>query len=252
MSTPVERPAFHYGQVLTSEDLNALTKYVRDKDLQAARRHAWGVVEGLEVRAAGNDHVEVQVGSAVTAAGHDIVVTKAFKVDLRKAKLPRDLVLRYVEEPTRPVSAEQPPGDPCGQTSGQKPGSHHSRIGEKYKEETLEPNPGDPELTDVPLARLSRTGTGIEINPFIRRYFGAEVRNDPDGKLLIGKVLGIDVLEATALLTRWGVVVSEWSEEQPDLPPVEPPRVVRGELVRLVSDRKTRRVLRIESCEVWT
>ncbi|QFZ18662.1 hypothetical protein [Saccharothrix syringae] len=251
MSRSFVRPRFLFGQVLAEEDLNTLTAYAHDKSLRAARRHAWGVVEGLEVSGTGSNQVTITAGSAVTARGDDIVVTGSVPFTVPNVKV-CDLGLKHREKGERPVSgAEQRPVDPCGKVERQEEGDRHSRIVEYYEPIALDPAKADQDPDVVPLARLTRSNNGIEVNPLIRRYFGAEVRHDPEGKLLLDRIIGIDVLEATALLTRWGVVVSEWTEGD-DVGHRVPPTARRGELVRLVSDRKTRRVLRIESCEVWT
>jgi hypothetical protein len=253
MSAPFKRPKFHFGQVLSAEDLNALIDFVHGKNCLTALRHGWGVVNGLEVTYLDGNKVKIRKGSAVTAAGNDIVVAEECTFPVKVEDLPGDLALEYVEREKEPVSgAAGPPDDPCGTTTQPQTKAFNSRIVEGYRLVLLPCSDADPKDKFVPLARLRKSNDGgVAVDPCVRRYFGTEVRPDPEGKLPLGRVIGLDVLEATAMLTRWGVVVSEWKEEAGS-PVASLPTAHRGELVRLVSDSKSRRILRVESCEVRT
>ncbi|HHJ13271.1 MAG TPA: hypothetical protein ENJ79_02685, partial [Gammaproteobacteria bacterium] len=136
-----KRPRFFAGQLLTEDDLQALTDYVVGKNRLHNRFLAGdGVVCGLTVTChpCGHGHVVVAPGYALDCCGNDIYVpcheeldVKALLRDLRKRQLagydcgdPCDekepdartygLYLTYTETLEEPV-APYASGDPCGQ-----------------------------------------------------------------------------------------------------------------------------------------
>ena len=99
------RPRFFAGQLLTEDDLEALTAYVTAKNRLHARYLAGsGVVCGLEVacQPCGGGTIRVQPGYALDCCGRDIVV--ACPVDLDVNAMIRDLRLSQLGTDC---------GDPC-------------------------------------------------------------------------------------------------------------------------------------------
>ncbi|MEV6345891.1 hypothetical protein [Actinoplanes sp. NPDC051851] len=142
------RPDFFAGQLLTEDDLRALTGYLTGKNRLHNRMLAGpGVVCGLEVTCdpCGGGRVAVAPGYALDSRGNDLVVTCAERVDvpallhdLRIAGSGVDcgddcddanrrygLYLRYTEVPAEPVAA-YPSED------GPAIGSSPTRIRETY------------------------------------------------------------------------------------------------------------------------
>lgn len=79
------RPRFFPGQLLTDRDLNALTRYIVEKNkLHNRYLHGWGVACGLEVTCDPCDpqQVIVRTGYALSPCGDDIVVCKDHAVNL--------------------------------------------------------------------------------------------------------------------------------------------------------------------------
>ncbi|MGN9908582.1 hypothetical protein ACTMTJ_13650 [Phytohabitans sp. LJ34] len=140
-STGFTRPRFYAGQLLTEDDLQALTGYVTGKDrLRNRLLFGPGVVCGLHVACdpCGGGVVTVRPGYAIDPCGNDIVVGCAEKVDvvalvrdLRVRSLGADcgdpcsadgdrvygLYVRYTEEAIEPIAPyatdESAPGDGC-------------------------------------------------------------------------------------------------------------------------------------------
>lgn len=80
------RPRFFPGQVLSSDDLNRLDRYIRGKQkLHNRQLHGWGVVNGLEVSCEPcGKGVVVGAGYALSPCGEDIVVCEPVGVDVCK------------------------------------------------------------------------------------------------------------------------------------------------------------------------
>lgn len=147
-----KRPRFFAGQLLTEDDLQALTDYVVGKNrLHNRYLFGAGVVCGLSVTChpCGGGTVMVAPGFALDCCGNDLVLPCAEEVDvqallrdLRKRQLQGydctdpcedkgdhrtyGLYLTYKETPSDPV-APYDSGDPCGQQ-----GCEPTRICEGY------------------------------------------------------------------------------------------------------------------------
>ncbi|WP_051807428.1 hypothetical protein [Actinoplanes subtropicus] len=131
-------PRFFAGQLLTEDDLTALTTYVTAKSrLHNRMLHGSGAVCGLDVVCdpCGSDTVTVKPGYALDTCGNDIVVDRAERLgvaglvrDMRRGLLGTDcgdpcdsdddlrdygLCVRYAEKPAEPIAA-YPTGDSCG------------------------------------------------------------------------------------------------------------------------------------------
>lgn len=150
-ATAFVRPRFFAGQLLTEDDLSALTAYTTAKDrLHNRYLFGAGVVCGLWVSCdpCGGGTVTVQPGYALDCCGNDLVLPCAATLDvnamirdLRAAQLGRDcgdpcasqgtanagsqgtstvrrycLYARYGEQQTDPV-APYATGEPCGQAT---------------------------------------------------------------------------------------------------------------------------------------
>ncbi len=158
------RPRFFCGQLLTDQDLEALTGWTRGRLALSRYRDGWGVACGLDVRCDPDPKapagVIVSPGYAVSCCGEDIVLCKEAKLDLSKAcredKDPCaaeqrwtsmgipvsrewvvDLYLRYREEPAEPQAAFG--RNACKEVSACEP----SRVREGY-ELVWKPAGGDP------------------------------------------------------------------------------------------------------------
>jgi hypothetical protein len=88
----LQRPRFFRDQLLTDQDLGALTDWVQGKLALGRLRHGWGVVCGLEVhcdpKSPGN--LIVGPGYAIDGAGQDIVVAEdSDPLDLSAKCLPQ-------------------------------------------------------------------------------------------------------------------------------------------------------------------
>ena len=150
-ATAFARPRFFAGQLLTEDDLSALTAYITAKDrLHNRYLFGAGVVCGLWVSCdpCGGGTVTVQPGYALDCCGNDLVLACAATLDvnamirdLRAAQLGQDcgdpcagqgrvtagsqgtspvrrycLYARYGEQQTDPV-APYATGEPCGQAT---------------------------------------------------------------------------------------------------------------------------------------
>jgi hypothetical protein len=142
------RPRFYAGQLLTEEELNALDRYVVEKNkLHNRYLHGWGVVCGLEVRCDPcGSHVIVPPGYALSPCGEDIVVCRDQPVDvcdlIKQCRPPKGpdctprvaagadpcqsqpqqwvLAIRYAEtlaRSTRPLGVSRDPVCGCGTSS---------------------------------------------------------------------------------------------------------------------------------------
>ncbi|BBH69373.1 hypothetical protein ACTI_60580 [Actinoplanes sp. OR16] len=175
-SGALQRPLFFAGQLLTEDDLQALTSYVAAKGrLHNRMLSGAGVVCGLDVVCdpCGNGGIGVRPGYALDCCGHDIVVESAARLDV--AALLRDLrhrslgvdcgdpcatpgadpddrdyglYVRYAEVRAEPVAA-YPTGDTCGGEC------QPSRVRETYT--YLLKSIDDHDHTTDPAARLERS-----------------------------------------------------------------------------------------------
>ena len=81
------RPRFFCGQLLTDQDLSALTEWSQDKFKLDRHKHGWGIVNGMQVRCdqTNRSRVVVDTGYAVDPCGNDIVVCEPSAVDFSDA-----------------------------------------------------------------------------------------------------------------------------------------------------------------------
>jgi len=136
-ATAFARPTFFAGQLLTEDDLGALTAYMTAKDrLHNRYLFGAGVVCGLWVSCdpCGGGPVTVQPGYALDCGGNDLVLAcpapldvNAMIRDLRAAQLGRDC------------------GDPCADQATQSAGgqntgvTRHYRLYARYGEQPTDP-----------------------------------------------------------------------------------------------------------------
>jgi hypothetical protein len=115
--TPL-RVRYLHGQLLTAEDLEDEQRYhVEMHRLHNRWLHGWGVVSGLEVKAAEGWTVQVEPGYALDAYGREIVVPEPQRVD--------------VAQPTNDKGEPEGPRVSSGQVS----------LGLLYREMGVEPRP---------------------------------------------------------------------------------------------------------------
>ena len=82
----LQRPQFHEGQILASDDLSRLLEYPRDQDARHERYlHSWGIADGLGVVNQGDDFV-LQPGFAIDSSGAPIIVAKSVVLDPQQLK----------------------------------------------------------------------------------------------------------------------------------------------------------------------
>jgi predicted flap endonuclease-1-like 5' DNA nuclease len=81
------RPRFFCGQLLTDQDLRALTEWSQNKHKLDRHKHGWGIVNGMQVRCdqTNRSRVVVDTGYAVDPCGNDIVVCEQSAVDFSDA-----------------------------------------------------------------------------------------------------------------------------------------------------------------------
>ena len=138
-ATAFVRPTFFAGQLLTEDDLSALTAYVTAKDrLHNRYLFGGGVVCGLWVNCdpCGGGTVTVQPGYALDCCGNDLILPCAVTLDVNA--MIRDL---------RAAQLGQDCGDPCaGQGTApaspghQKPAAtRHYRLYARYGEQATDP-----------------------------------------------------------------------------------------------------------------
>jgi hypothetical protein len=84
------RPNFFSGQLLTDEDLQTLTAWVRDRASLVRYRDGWGVACGLEVRLQheARSRVTVTPGYAIDCCGRDLVVCRDLTLDFEPLTKP--------------------------------------------------------------------------------------------------------------------------------------------------------------------
>jgi hypothetical protein len=115
--TPLKRPRYFAGQMLTEQDLRDGQAYVRGKDKQHNRYlHGYGVVCGLRVVPASpprRRRVVVEAGLALDPWGREIVVPEAVEFELAGPEVGRTgsffLVIDYREGATDLVPVPGPP-----------------------------------------------------------------------------------------------------------------------------------------------
>ena len=104
------RPHYFRGQLLLEDDFAAEQNYHVD----ARRRHVlalhgWGIVRGLEVRAAGDTAVSVAPGLAIDGYGNEIELRDATVLDLsaQQAGAELSVSLGCEDDPASPAYLEQ-------------------------------------------------------------------------------------------------------------------------------------------------
>lgn len=140
------RPNFHYGQILTDEDMNTLLGWVMGKRRLAGLRESWGVVRGLNLSLTENDKaIQVATGYAVTSAGDDIVVAEPSSIPVpgkRDAKYEIRISPQEVRSQYVPGLGESAADDPVGcDTVGAENRLHWTRVTEAFKITLAEQHP---------------------------------------------------------------------------------------------------------------
>jgi len=129
--TPLKRPRFFAGQLLSATDLEAEQEYFLQKQRRHNRGlHGYGVVSGLDVSAKDNVLI-VSDGMALDASGNEVVVPNCLQIPIKRRGRVAYLVVRYHENETDPVPVQI---DSNG-------GVEFSRIEEGF-EIALTPTPG--------------------------------------------------------------------------------------------------------------
>jgi len=158
-----ERPRYFFGQVIGVDDLEQEQLYHREKARRHNRfLHGWGIVRGLEVRAAthATRKVTISPGYALDRHGEEIVVSRSVPVDLSGHAAGKTLyvAVRYDERPERPVPT------PMGQ--------QYTRIRETFAVEVLVRLPRRKPLVVLADVELGRSGKIANIGTARRRYVG--------------------------------------------------------------------------------
>jgi hypothetical protein len=85
MPATIERPKFNEGQILGSQDLESLQQYARDQGARHARyAHAWGIVDGLEVKLGSDGDLEIGPGLAIDSSGAALILATTTYVSTDK------------------------------------------------------------------------------------------------------------------------------------------------------------------------
>jgi len=111
IATPLERITWRDGQLLASRDLRDDTSYdARLRHLHIHYLHrTWGVVEGLQVNAAGSAAVAISPGYALDTDGHELLVPAVTRVPT-----PAGIVAKTTMYLAISLAA---PGSACGSTT---------------------------------------------------------------------------------------------------------------------------------------
>ena len=104
--TPLKRPRFFAGQLLSATDLEAEQEYFLQKQRRHDRGlHGYGVVSGLDVSAKDNVLI-VSDGMALDASGNEVVVPNCLQIPIKRRGRVAYLVVRYHENETDPVPVQ--------------------------------------------------------------------------------------------------------------------------------------------------
>jgi len=104
--TPLKRPRFFAGQLLSATDLEAEQEYFLQKQRRHNRGlHGYGVVSGLDVSAKDNVLI-VSDGMALDASGNEVVVPNCLQIPIKRRGRVAYLVVRYHENETDPVPVQ--------------------------------------------------------------------------------------------------------------------------------------------------
>jgi len=104
--TPLKRPRFFAGQLLSATDLEAEQEYFLQKQRRHNRGlHGYGVVSGLDVSSK-NDVLIVSEGMALDAFGNEVVVPNCLQIPIKRRGRVAYLVVRYHENETDPVPVQ--------------------------------------------------------------------------------------------------------------------------------------------------
>jgi hypothetical protein len=105
--SPLRRPSYFAGQLLTAEDLSLEQDYIREKQKRHNRTlHGFGIVSGLRVSIAAGS-VVIEPGLALDCEGNELVVTaEQPKLPLNATGIQAYVNLRYAE-----ISESEVPAD---------------------------------------------------------------------------------------------------------------------------------------------
>jgi hypothetical protein len=102
---PLVRPHFFEGRLLDAATLQAEQEYQRNKlRLHNRALHGWGIVSGLNVRAAGEeDRVVVDPGYAIDPCGNELAICEPVRLRLPAGATEAFVSLRSWERPCDPM-----------------------------------------------------------------------------------------------------------------------------------------------------
>jgi hypothetical protein len=105
--TPLKRPRFFEGQLLSAKDLEAEQQYFREKQKRHnVSLHGYGVVSGLDISTEENGAVIISCGMAVDAFGNEVVVPDCLQIPIKQRRHVAYVVVRYHENETDPVPVQ--------------------------------------------------------------------------------------------------------------------------------------------------
>ena len=131
MSSTIERPVFHEGQILGANDLQQGLQYNRDENARHERYlHTWGLAHGLDVIKRGDDFF-LQPGFATDSSGAPIVVSS--EVALNPDQVRNDALLSGTDSGFFPMFLARAEEErTASQSIGQCNSSSSTRTAEKY------------------------------------------------------------------------------------------------------------------------
>jgi hypothetical protein len=188
MADTVKRMNYYDHQFLRAPDFSDEQQYHLDmRRMHNRALHTWGIVQGLQVTAAGGGTgtaVTVNAGVAIDSAGREIVLPNDTNLELggEAAGTTLNITIAYDEQQSDPTTEAGGPGN--------------TRISEMPKLSFSAVAPADKSVTLV-LATVPRTNTGL----------GAV---DTSDRRQAGVVLGSDLVAATLTLSKDAVAQPNW------------------------------------------
>lgn len=182
---PEKRPRYFDGQYLKVEDFTDEQQYHLDRQRRPLQLlHVSGILEGLQVEPGSDFSVTVAPGSAIDAQGRQILLQSAALLQL-SSNAPEQLITKDLGKDVSPFTIDLQTLKPTGAST------YYLVIAYAEAKTDQQTEAGSEEFrrwherpilqliaavagTDLPLAKLTLSSSGIAIDPSIRRYSGVK------------------------------------------------------------------------------
>lgn len=182
---PEKRPRYFDGQYLKVEDFTDEQQYYLDRQRRPLQfLHVSGILEGLQVEPGSDFSVTVAPGSAIDAQGRQILLQSAALLQL-SSNAPEQLITKDLGKDASPFTIDLQTLKPTGTST------YYLVIAYAEAKTDQQTEAGSEEFrrwherpilqliaavtgTDLPLAKLTLSSSGIGIDPSIRRYSGVK------------------------------------------------------------------------------